>query len=88
MNFDREDFGVRFTDTPFRRSGPTHVELLPARVIPGGVAVEARLEAPGARTVRVRYFLPDDEKALHVEMVIDKELVRVPRPSMLSSPLP
>ena len=75
LNFDREDFGVRFTDTPFRRSGPTHVELLPARVIPGGVAVEARLEAPGARTVRVRYFLPDDEKALHVEMVIDKELV-------------
>lgn len=75
VNFDRPDYGVRHTDTPFRRSGPTRVDLLPARVMPGGVAVEARLEAPGARSVRVRYFLPDDEPALHIDMVIDKELV-------------
>jgi hypothetical protein len=75
LNFDREDFGVRHTDTPFRRSGPTQVELLPARVFAGGAAVEVRLQARGAKSVRVRYFLPDDEKALHVEMVIDKELV-------------
>ena len=73
LNFDRADFGVRYTDTPFRRSGPTYVELLPARVLPGGVAVEVRLEAPGAKAVRVRYFLPDDEPALHIDMVIDKE---------------
>ena len=75
LNFDREDFGIRFTDTPFRRSGATHVELLPARVIPGGVSIEVRLQAPGARSVRVRYSLPDDEKALHIDMVVDKELV-------------
>jgi hypothetical protein len=75
LNFDRADFGVRYTDTPFQRSGPVHVELLPARVLPGGVAVEARLQAPGARGVRVRYYLPDDQPALHIEMVIDKELV-------------
>ncbi len=75
LNFDREDFGIRFTDTPFRRSGPTHVELLPARVIPGAAIVEVRLQAPGAKSVRVRYSLPDDEKALHIDMVVDKELV-------------
>ncbi len=75
LDFDRADFGVRHTDTPFRRCGPTHVELLPAHVLPGGVAVEVRLQAPGAKSVRVRYFLPDDEPALHIDMVIDKELV-------------
>jgi hypothetical protein len=75
LNFDRPDFGIRHTDTPFRRRGPDQVELLPARVVPGGVAVEARLQAPGAKAVRVRYFLPDHEAALHVDMVVDKELV-------------
>jgi hypothetical protein len=51
------------------------VDLLPARVLPGGAEVEVRLQAPGARSVRVRYSLPDDQKALHVELVVDKELV-------------
>ncbi|MBK8048055.1 MAG: PAS domain S-box protein [Anaerolineales bacterium] len=75
LNFDRADFGVRFTDTPFRRAGPSIVELLPAQVVPGGVTVEVRLAAPGARSVRVRYSLPDDEPSLHIDMVVDKEQV-------------
>jgi hypothetical protein len=75
LNFDRADFGVRHTDTPFRRSGPTQVELLPARVLPGGAEVEVRLGAPGAKSLRVRYALPDDQKTLHVELLVDKELV-------------
>lgn len=87
LDFDRADFGVRHTDTPLRRCGPTHVDLLPARVLPGGAVIEARLRAPGAQGVRVRYFLPDDEAALHIDMVIDKELVTRPEAVYLLFPL-
>jgi hypothetical protein len=73
LDFDREDFGVRHTDTPFHRQGARQVEVGPARVEPAGASVEVRLQAPGARSVRVRYGLPDHEKALHVDMVVDKE---------------
>ena len=73
LDFDREDFGERFADTPFRRQGPTRVEILPAHVEPGGASIEVRLQAPGARSVRARYSLPSHEKALHLDMVVDKE---------------
>ena len=92
LNFDREDFGVRHTDTPFRRQGPTAVELLPARITPGGVVLEARLQAPGSHWVRVRYTLPHHEKALHIDMLLDKtfvtlaEAVYVPFPLALQKP--
>ncbi|HLV36835.1 MAG TPA: hypothetical protein VKY59_17050 [Spirillospora sp.] len=92
LDFDREDFGVRFTDTPFRRQGPTMVELLPARVQPEGLTLEARLQAPGVRAVRVRYTLPHHHKALYIDMVLDKtfvtraEAVYIPFPLALEEP--
>src|SRR5690606_8007866 len=92
LDFDREDFGVRFTDTPFRRQGPTMVELLPARVQPEGLTLEARLQAPGVRAVRVRYTLPHHHKALYIDIVLDKtfvtraEAVYIPFPLALEEP--
>lgn len=83
---------MRFKDTPFRRQGPSKVELLPARIEPTGVSIELRLEAPGARSVRVRFSLPNHEKALHIDMVIDKqyytlaEAVYIPFPFALAKP--
>jgi hypothetical protein len=92
LNFDREDFGVRFTDTPFRRQGPTAVELLPAHIEPDGLTLEARLQAPGTHSIKVRYTLPQHEKALHLDMVLDKtfvtraEAVYIPFPLALDDP--
>lgn len=92
LNFDREDFGVRHTDTPFRRSGPTAVEVLPSHQRPEGVEIEARLQAKGAHAIKVRYTLPTHEKALHIDMVIDKtfntlaEAVYIPFPLAISNP--
>ena len=75
LDFDREDFGIRHIDTPFRRSGPSQVEILPARCLPDRLEIEARLQAKGAKSVKVRYSLPLHEKALHIDMLIDKEFV-------------
>ena len=92
LNFDREDFGIRFTDTPFRRERPTSVELLPAQIEPGGLTLEARLQAPGTNAIKVRYTLPHHEKALHLDMVLDKtfvtqaEAVYIPFPLALDDP--
>ena len=33
LDFDHEDFGFRHRDTPFRRSGPSQVEIMPAQSV-------------------------------------------------------
>ncbi len=73
VDYSREDFGVRLTNTPFRRTGASAVSVMPTQRKPDGVVIEARLQAAGARSVKVRYTLPYHEKALHVDMVVDKE---------------
>jgi hypothetical protein len=73
VDYSRDDFGIRHTKTAFRRSGPTSVEVMPAHRKPDGVVLEARVQAAGARSIKVRYTLPHHEKALHVDMVVDKE---------------
>lgn len=89
LDFDRDDFGVRHKDTPFRRSGPSEVEIMPARLLPDRLELEARLQAKGAKSVKVRYSLPGHQKALHIDMLIDKsfqtlaEAVYVPFPLAL-----
>ncbi len=89
LDFDHEDFGVRHRDTPFRRSGPSHVEIMPAQSLPDRVEIEARLKAKGANGVKVRYRLPHHTKALYIDMLIDKtfntlaEAVYVPFPLAL-----
>ena len=75
LDFDREDFGVRHTDTPFRRSGPTAVEVLPAQRLPDRLQIEVRMKARGAKSLSARFSLPHDHKALCLEMLIDKEFV-------------
>ena len=75
FNYDDEDFGHRFKDTPFRRSGPTRVEFTPAQLEPGAVFVEGRIQGAGIKGGRVRYLLPSHEKALHVDYVLDKDYV-------------
>ena len=92
LDFDREDFGVRHTDTPFRRSGPTAVEIMPALRLHDRVQIEAQMEAKGARSLKVRYSLPTHEKALQLEMLVDKtfntlaEAVYVPFPLAIDKP--
>ena len=75
LDFDREDFGIRYKDTPFRRGGPSAVEIMPAQSLPDRVEIEARLQAIGAKSVKVRYSLPHHQKALHIDLLIDKEFV-------------
>src|SRR5258708_39350029 len=75
VDFRREDFGSCYRDKPFRRMGPSRVEILPGHVQADGLTVEARLQAPGAKSVRVRYCLPHHDKALHIDLVVDKESV-------------
>ncbi|MBX7234645.1 MAG: hypothetical protein K1X65_09695 [Caldilineales bacterium] len=73
FNYYDENFGDRFTDTPFRRQGPSRVEVMPARVEPSRAVVEVRIAGPGIKSGRVRYSLPGHEKALHLDFVLDKE---------------
>lgn len=75
---DESNFGTPRPDTPFYRQGPTQVDLSPTRSGSMGVNVEVFMQAPGARSVRVRYQLPHHEKSLHVDMVVDKEYVTDP----------
>ncbi len=77
-DFSVEMYGTQRTDTPFRRQGPTQVRCAPAHAGPLDVSIEVFMQAPGARSVRVRYSLPHHEKALHVDMVVDKEHVTDP----------
>ncbi len=77
-DFTQEWFGTPRRDTPFRRYGPSQVTVGPARVDGMGVTVEVFMQAPGARSIRARYTLPHHEKALHIDMVIDKEHVTDP----------
>jgi hypothetical protein len=87
LDFNREDFGVRHTDTPFRRQGPAHVEIMPTHIDPSGAHLGVRLHAPGARCVQVRYTLPHDEKALHIDMVVDKEHITTAEAIYIMFPL-
>jgi hypothetical protein len=89
LDFDHEDFGIRHRDTPFRRSGPTQVEIMPAQSLPDAVEIEVRLKAMGAKDIKVRYRLPHQRKALHIDLLINKtfntlaEAVYVPFPLAL-----
>ena len=87
LDFDREDFGVRHKDTPFRRSGPSDVELMPAQRWPDRVEIEARLQAKGAKSIKVRYSLPHHQKSLQIDMLIDKEFVTLAEAVYLPFPL-
>ena len=87
LDFDREDFGIRHRDTPFRRSGPSQVEIMPARQLPDRVEIEARLQARGAKSVKVRFSLPHHQKALHIDMLIDKDFVTLAEAVYLPFPL-
>ena len=59
---------------------------MPSRQLPDRLEIEARLQAKGAKCVKVRYSLPTHQKALHIDMLIDKtfqtraEAVYVPFP--------
>lgn len=92
LDFESEHFGERMTDTPFRRSGPSHVEIMPARRHSDRLEIEVRMRAEGARWVKVRYCLPLREKALHIDMVVDKtfntraEAVYLPFPLAIEQP--
>ena len=92
LDFDREDFGVRHQDTPFRRSGPTEVEIMPAQRLPDRVEIEARMQAKGANSLKARYSLPFHEKALQLDLLVDKtfntlaEAVYVPFPIAIENP--
>ena len=92
LDFDREDFGIRHADTPFRRSGPSEVEIMPAQRRHDCLRIEARMQAKGARSLKVRYSLPYHEKALRLELLVDKtfntlaEAVYVPFPIAIEAP--
>lgn len=70
--FNRDDFGERFTDTPFRRQGPVEVEVLPAQIDPFGVSITLHLKGRGATSIKSRIRLPRHEKALYLDLVIEK----------------
>ena len=63
-----------------------------ARLEPGSVFVEVRIEGLGIRGGRVRYTLPSHEKALNIDYVLDKEYntlaeaVYIPFPFALDKP--
>ncbi len=92
FNYDSEDFGDRYTDTPFRRHGPGNVDVMPAVVVPSGASIEVRFIGQGIRSGKARFTLPSHEKALNIEMLLDKEFhtlaeaVYVPFPFAVDNP--
>ena len=86
-NFRIERYGIPLTDTRFRRQGPTAVQIGPAQIGPVGASIEVVLQAPGAESVRLRYVLPHHEKALHLDMVVDKTAVIDPESIYIAFPL-
>ena len=60
---------------------------MPAQRLPDRVEIEARLQAKGARSVRVRYSLPQHRKALQIDMLIDKEFVTLAEAVYVPFPL-
>jgi hypothetical protein len=77
-DFTRMRYGIPFRDTPFRRRGATGVTVAPPRRGALASSLEAFLDVPGARSVRIRYSLPHHHKALYIDMVVDKERVTDP----------
>lgn len=86
-NFRIPRYGVPLTDTRFRREGPTQIQIGPSHGGPAGVSVELALHAPGATGLRMRYSLPHHEKALHLDLVIDKTPVNEPESIYVAFPL-
>lgn len=77
-DFSTECFGNWVTNPPFRRQAARQVMIAPAQKTNLGEEIEVFLQAPGAHSVRLRYSLPCHQKALHLDMVIDKEYVTRP----------
>ncbi|MCO6449515.1 MAG: hypothetical protein J5I90_01890 [Caldilineales bacterium] len=92
FNYDHEDFGDRFKNTPFRRHGAENVQVMQALVAPHGVSIEVFFSGPGIRPSRVRYTLPAHQKSLNIDFVLDKEYrtlaeaVYIPFPTSLDNP--
>lgn len=74
LDFDRDDFGIRNKNTPFIRTMPYKVKLMPANISSEGIYIEIEKLADGAKFIKQRYLLPHNEKALYVDIVIEKEL--------------
>ncbi len=85
-DFTQEDYGVGHRDTPFRRRGAAQVEVTATQIEAVGSSIELIMQAPGARSVRVRYLLPHHEKSLHIDMVVDKEYVTQPEAIYVTFP--
>ncbi|MCO6449517.1 MAG: hypothetical protein J5I90_01900 [Caldilineales bacterium] len=74
-DFTKEGYGTQLKNARLRRQSVTSVQVGPALDDGLSIGIEVVMTAPGARSVRVRYALPHDEKALHVDFVVDKEPV-------------
>jgi hypothetical protein len=86
-NFRIPRYGVPLADTRFRRQGPTQVQIGPSQIGPVGTSIELALQAPGAAGLRMRYTLPHHEKAVHLDIVIDKTPVAEAESIYIAFPL-
>jgi hypothetical protein len=86
VDYAREDYGERRTDTPFVRRSARRVKLGSPRKSALEARLNVHLHAPGARAIRVRYTLPAHHKALRLELLIDKQAAREPEATYIFFP--
>ncbi|MEW5974875.1 MAG: glycosyl hydrolase-related protein [Acidobacteriota bacterium] len=86
MDFSLEDFGTWSTDTPFRQAVADRVEVDPPVIENGRASIEVRIQAPGIRWGRCRFWLDSGVKALGVDWLVDKEHCTDPEAVFIAFP--
>lgn len=72
-DFSAQDFGHRFSDTPFVRETPTEV-IIEEPIIDQGIAsITVRIKAMGIRQATCVYSLRTETKSLDIDWLLDKE---------------
>jgi hypothetical protein len=74
-DFSAEDFGVRPTDTPFRREVASQVTVDSPILDQGIASITVHIKAKGVRDAHCTYSLRSNTKALEVDWLLDKEHV-------------
>jgi hypothetical protein len=74
-DFSAEDFGVRLTDTPFRREVASQVTVGSPTIDQGIASISVHIKATGIQYAHCTYSLRTNTKALEVNWLLDKEHV-------------
>lgn len=74
-DFSAEDFGTRYTDTPFVRETVTDVVVEEPVIDQDIISISVSVKGPGIASARCTYTLHSQERVLGIDWVLDKNEV-------------